>query len=56
MCADPDAECNRADALVTFCTPKSTRSACLYLWESLEMDNAGLAFRAKVSPEEVGKG
>jgi len=30
--------------------------ACLYLWESLEMDNAGLAFRAKVSPEEVGKG
>ena len=25
MRADPDAECNRADALVTFCTPKSTR-------------------------------
>jgi hypothetical protein len=26
MCAGPDAECNRADALVTSCTSKSTRS------------------------------
>ena len=27
--------------------------ACMYLWESLELDNAELTFRAKLPPEEA---
>ena len=30
--------------------------ACLYLWESLELDNAELTFRATLPPKEVGEG
>ena len=27
--------------------------ACMYLWESLELDTAELTFRAKLPPEEA---
>ena len=51
MRADPEAEGDRPATIVGFCTIKKHALACLYLWESLELDNTDLTLPAKLPPE-----